>query len=98
MTAKDRKIRVLLLAEACNPEWSSVPLLAYFWYRALLPHADVTLATQSRNKPGFDRNGCAGENVVFIDSEWMAAERPAVQVSYDGERGEVRKRPRPSRP
>lgn len=43
-------MRVLLIAEACNPEWTSVPLLAYYWYQALRIYVDVTLVTQVRNK------------------------------------------------
>lgn len=50
-------LRVLLMAEACNPEWTSVPLLAYHWYRALRQRADVVLVTQVRNREGFCRNG-----------------------------------------
>ena len=66
------RVRVLLIAEACNPEWTSVPLLAYHWYRALRQHADVVLVTQERNRQGFCRNG-KPEDVEFIDSEAVAA-------------------------
>lgn len=65
-------LRVLLIAEACNPEWTSVPLLAYYWYRALRKRANITLVTQVRNKAAFERSGRA-DGVVFIDSEKAAA-------------------------
>ncbi len=75
---KDRPLRVLLLAEACNPEWTSAPLLAYYWYRALRSKLDVTLVTQVRNRPAFERMTPAPANVVFIDSEPVA--RPCYRI------------------
>ena len=72
MMGKAPRQRVLLIAEACNPEWTSVPLLAYHWYYALRERADVTLVTQIRNRPAFLRKGGVGEKVVFIDNEAIA--------------------------
>ena len=42
---RQRRIRVLLIAEACNPDWTSVPLEGYNLYRGLRHVADITLAT-----------------------------------------------------
>lgn len=71
MASKSDRPRVLLIAEACNPEWTSVPLLAYNWYRVLREHVDLTLVTQVRNRPGFCRTG-RPVDVDFIDSEPLA--------------------------
>lgn len=70
MTA--RQPRVLLIAEACNPEWTSVPLVGFRLYKALQHVADITLVTQIRNKPALLRHAPENEKVHFIDSELLA--------------------------
>lgn len=45
-----KKYKLLLVVESCNPEWSSVPLVGYYFYRAACSVADVTLVTHARNK------------------------------------------------
>ncbi len=70
------KVRVLILAEACNPKWSSVPLVGYNQIRALAerPDLEVTLATHVRNQeslagdPIMDRLKAA----AFVDSDLIA--------------------------
>jgi glycosyltransferase involved in cell wall biosynthesis len=42
--------RVLLIIESCNPDWASVPLVGYNFYKVISDIADVTLVTHSRNK------------------------------------------------
>ncbi len=66
------RIRVLLIAEACNPKWTSVPLLAYCWYKALRDRISITLVTQIRNRAGFEENGDDLRDIEFIDSEPVA--------------------------
>jgi glycosyltransferase involved in cell wall biosynthesis len=68
-------LRVLLLAEACNPAWPSVPLVGYNFARALArhPRLDVTLATQVRNADDLDGDVLtATARVEYIDTEWLA--------------------------
>lgn len=65
-------IRALLIAEAANPEWTSVPLVGWFHARALARRVDAHLVTQVRNQPAFARAGAADERVTFIDSEALA--------------------------
>jgi glycosyltransferase involved in cell wall biosynthesis len=63
---------VLLIAEACNPRWSSVPLVGYNLAKALAvrPDLEVTLATQVRNRAGLEADPItARARVAFIDTE-----------------------------
>jgi hypothetical protein len=43
-------VRVLLLADSCNPDWPSLPIVGYKLALAIANHADVTLVTQVRNR------------------------------------------------
>jgi GT2 family glycosyltransferase/glycosyltransferase involved in cell wall biosynthesis len=69
------KLRVLLVAESCNPAWTSVPLVGYSLALAVAeqPGLEVTLVTHVRN-----RAALAGSplerlaRVHYIDNEWVA--------------------------
>lgn len=68
------KLRVLIIAEAANPEWTSVPLLGWSHSVALSKVCDVHLATQVRNKAAIERFGWIdGKQFTAINSEKLAA-------------------------
>lgn len=67
------KPRVLVLAEICNPEWPSLPVVGYKYARALAAVADITIATHIRNRKAIEAAGELGGKVVYIDNEWIAA-------------------------
>jgi glycosyltransferase involved in cell wall biosynthesis len=78
-------MRVLLLAEECNPEWPSVPAFAYQAARAISDHADVVLVTQIRNARNIERASLGRAKVVYINTEMVA--RPFWKLSMALRRG-----------
>ena len=67
-----QKLRVLLLADDCNPEWPSLPVVGYKAARAIADYADVTVATHVRNRPQLERHGFGQAKVEYIDNEYVA--------------------------
>jgi glycosyltransferase involved in cell wall biosynthesis len=74
-----RRPRVLLIAETCNPEWSSLPSVGYKSVRALSSEADVIIATHVRNRPGLASKGDITAHIEYIDNEFIA--RPLEKLS-----------------
>src|SRR5687767_9658485 len=79
---RPQPLRVLLLAEHCNPTWTSVPLVGYHQARALARHPglDVTLVTHVNNRRALEADPLSKQVPVhFIDTEWLA--RPLYRLS-----------------
>jgi glycosyltransferase involved in cell wall biosynthesis len=68
-----RQNRILLIAEAANPEWTSVALIGWSLSCALAKVADVHLITQARNRDAIVRVGLVeGTDFSVVDNERYA--------------------------
>jgi hypothetical protein len=68
------------LADHCNPEFSSEPLVGYNTCRSIVEQVDeAVVVTQIRNREAIERAGMAGAEVVYLDTEYIA--RPIWKIS-----------------
>ncbi|MEI7775789.1 MAG: glycosyltransferase family 4 protein [Verrucomicrobiota bacterium] len=70
-----------MIAEACNPEWSSVPLVGFSIAKGLAARdeLDLTLVSQVRNREALLKNPLSkAVPIHFIDNEWVA--KPIYQL------------------
>lgn len=64
-------LKVLLVIEQCNPEWSSVPQIGYQMFSHLCTRADVHLVTHVRNKNALTAKGHTS-NITYIEEPaWL---------------------------
>lgn len=64
---------MLILAEQCNPEWPSLPVVGYKYAKALADVVDAVVVTQVRNRANIERAGLGRAEVVYLDTEALAA-------------------------
>jgi glycosyltransferase involved in cell wall biosynthesis len=65
-------MQVLILADDCNPEWPSLPVVGYKSVRALAEYADVVVATHIRNRENIEKVGLGRAKVRYVDNEYIA--------------------------
>ncbi len=68
-----RPLRALILADDCNPEWPSLPVVGYKAARSIADHAEVTVATHVRNRPNIEKVGFGKAKVEYVDNEYIAS-------------------------
>jgi len=66
-----KKLKVLLIVEQCNPEWASVPLEGYNYFRGINNLVDATLVTHIRNKPALEKHP-EYENIFYIEERKLS--------------------------
>ncbi|TAG97813.1 MAG: glycosyltransferase family 1 protein [Oscillatoriales cyanobacterium] len=62
----EKKLKVLLIIEQCNPEMASVPLEGYNYFKAINKLVDATLVTHVRNKLALEKLN-QYNNVFYIN-------------------------------
>jgi glycosyltransferase involved in cell wall biosynthesis len=66
-------MKVLLLADHCNPTFSSTPYFGYQIVRAIARKIqDATLVTQVRNRAALTKEALGVSELTFVDSEYIA--------------------------
>ena len=69
----NKKLKVLLIVEQCNPDWASVPLEGYNYFQEINNLVDATLVTHIRNKPALEKHP-KYEKVFYIEEGKLAKE------------------------
>ncbi len=89
MTRRESDIRVLLMAEQCDPETVSVPLEGWSHSRAIsaLPGVRAHTITQVRNAEKFARAGADPASYTALDSERVARPMWRLEEALRGGKG-----------
>jgi glycosyltransferase involved in cell wall biosynthesis len=77
-------MRILLLADDCNPKWPSLPIVGYKVAKALAAKTEVVVATHVRNRKNIEEAGFGAAYVEFIDNEYIAAPMHKLSTSLRG--------------
>ena len=68
---ESKRLSVLFIAEQCNPEGASVPLIAWHFFDQLSQLADVTLVTHERSQEQIERHR-NGRKIVYIQESKLS--------------------------
>lgn len=83
-----QRLRVLLIAEAANPEWVSVPLEGWSHSQAIARLVDAHVVTQVRNRAAMVRAGLVeGRDFTAIDTEAIVGKAYALASRLRGGAG-----------
>jgi glycosyltransferase involved in cell wall biosynthesis len=66
-------MRVLLLADDCNPNWPSLPVVGYKACRAIGDQVEAVVVTHVRNRAAIAETGMGRCRVEYVDNEYLAA-------------------------
>lgn len=66
-------MKVLLLADVCNPNWPSLPSFSYSLAKSISLHVEVVLVTHIRNKKDISLEDNKFKEIVYIDNEYVAS-------------------------
>ncbi len=64
-------MRVLVVADDCNPEWASLPIVGYRAAKAIAERVETVVATHVRNRESIERHGFGKATTVYIDNEYI---------------------------
>jgi glycosyltransferase involved in cell wall biosynthesis len=70
---KNNKLKILLIIEQCNPEWPSVPLVGYSFYKHISLLVNTTLVTHARNKEALDKAHPDRDIIYISESSFIHA-------------------------
>ncbi|MEG4235796.1 glycosyltransferase family 4 protein [Microcoleus sp. Pol11C3] len=62
----NKKLKILLIVEQCNPDWASVPLVGYNFFQKINNLVDATLVTHIRNKPALVKHP-EYEKIIYLE-------------------------------
>lgn len=72
-------MKVLILAEQCNPEWPSLPIVGYKAAISIANLIDCTIVTHIRNKENIKKINPKNVEIIYIDNEYIA--KPIYRLS-----------------
>lgn len=77
-------MKVVVLAELCNPEWPSLPSFSYSLAKALSRHCEILLVTHIRNKEALsNEQHQLDAEIVYIDNEKYAGKLYRITQKLD---------------